>query len=655
MDRLLEEAASLRAALEQERAASSKHLDGGEDAASALRSQISSYRRAAEAAEAEVVRLQGSVASLQEECLRWATMLDSQRTAQERATVEFDSRVDALKREVSNATEELSKRPTWADIQALRHQLAIVHAVAFNACNGDDGLAPSASPSSLESVPPLNPLMHVESVPTDSKSEELQVSTGSKNPGDVHSLLLRRIRQLETRLVHAEAGKTDSEAATAELRLQLQSAQDTVSDQAALIARLDDALSSRFVVSGHASSASAAVSNSEGTGATPIRSTPPTPLTSASLLSPQAQLESLFGQAAVKTTTSPLQSSNPLQHSVLSPAAYTDANSTAASGNAEILHILQDQRDRFRARVLDLEAECQSKAACLHDAQTQVAKITADNMKLYEKNKYLQSLVASSVSDGALGAAVSSQAAAAAASGTSSGMRIRGGNGVFSGATAATAAADEDFEKPYSRAYADSLDPFLDFSRREKARRYANLSAAEKITLTSSRVVLANKFARTAVFIYVLVMHVLVFATLWHFGHVSHRGCGDHADHFWDGATLGAPTGPAAAGRERLLERLMPNSLRGARGSSTPDSVAPLFAATLPSLQTGAIASGALDDSNSILGAVASVPVTLTGATPATLDEATSVTNAPIIRGPDSENIVPVTEFHSGVEHTAQT
>jgi hypothetical protein len=40
--------------------------------------QISSYRRAAEAAEAEVVRLQGSVASLQEECLRWATMLDSQ-------------------------------------------------------------------------------------------------------------------------------------------------------------------------------------------------------------------------------------------------------------------------------------------------------------------------------------------------------------------------------------------------------------------------------------------------------------------------------------------------------------------------------------------------------------------------------------------------
>jgi hypothetical protein len=566
--------------------------------------------------------------------------------------------------------------------QALRHQLAIVHAVAFNACNGDDGLAPSASPSSLESVPPLNPLMHVESVPTDSKSEELQVSTGSKNPGDVHSLLLRRIRQLETRLVHAEAGKTDSEAATAELRLQLQSAQDTVSDQAALIARLDDALSSRFVVSGHASSASAAVSNSEGTGATPIRSTPPTPLTSASLLSPQAQLESLFGQAAVKTTTSPLQSSNPLQHSVLSPAAYSDANSTAASGNAEILHILQvlgfctnpcncffivpslhlpcfslmqDQRDRFRARVLDLEAECQSKAACLHDAQTQVAKITADNMKLYEKNKYLQSLVASSVSDGALGAAVSSQAAAAAASGTSSGMRIRGGNGVFSGATAATAAADEDFEKPYSRAYADSLDPFLDFSRREKARRYANLSAAEKITLTSSRVVLANKFARTAVFIYVLVMHVLVFATLWHFGHVSHRGCGDHADHFWDGATLGAPTGPAAAGRERLLERLMPNSLRGARGSSTPDSVAPLFAATLPSLQTGAIASGALDDSNSILGAVASVPVTLTGATPATLDEATSVTNAPIIRGPDSENIVPVTEFHSGVEHTAQT
>jgi len=97
-------------------------------------------------------------------------------------------------------------------------------------------------------------------------------------------------------------------------------------------------------------------------------------------------------------------------------------------------------------------------------------------------------------------------------------------------------------------------DPFVDFSRREGAA-FTNLSAAEKITLTSSRLVLANKFARTAVLIYVLVLHLLVVATLWHFGHVGHRGCGDHENHLFDGATLGPPI-PAdgATPRERLME-----------------------------------------------------------------------------------------------------
>lgn len=196
-----------------------------------------------------------------------------------------------------------------------------------------------------------------------------------------------------------------------------------------------------------------------------------------------------------------------------------------------------------------------------------VTRLTADNVKLYEKIRYLQSLVASrdgAAADASEQAAAASAAAAAAAVGgpAGSGVRVRG-----AGASAPFAATvDEDFEKPYSRMYADSLDPFADFSRREKARRYASLSAAEKITLTSSRIVLASKFARTAVLIYVVVMHLLVVATLWHFGHVSHKGCGDHSGHVFDGATLGGPAAaaePPPTARERLLERLKPTSLRG--------------------------------------------------------------------------------------------
>jgi polyhydroxyalkanoate synthesis regulator phasin len=108
VERLLAETASLRAELEQER--SSRRVESGEDLLPGLRAQVGEWmcavytlidasglslakyssadlflvlqviaqRRLAEAAEAEVARLQSSVASLQEECRRWSSMLDSQ-------------------------------------------------------------------------------------------------------------------------------------------------------------------------------------------------------------------------------------------------------------------------------------------------------------------------------------------------------------------------------------------------------------------------------------------------------------------------------------------------------------------------------------------------------------------------------------------------
>ena len=91
-------------------------------------------------------------------------------------------------------------------------------------------------------------------------------------------------------------------------------------------------------------------------------------------------------------------------------------------------------------------------------------------------------------------------------------------------------AGEDDFERPYRAIYADSLDPFSDFNRREKARLYGRLNAAEKITLSTSRMFLANKLARNFVFFYVVVLHLLVVATLWHFSHVSHKDCGDIHD-----------------------------------------------------------------------------------------------------------------------------
>ncbi len=62
--------------------------------------------------------------------------------------------------------------------------------------------------------------------------------------------------------------------------------------------------------------------------------------------------------------------------------------------------------------------------------------------------------------------------------------------------------------------------------RQEQSRRYTNLTAAEKITLSSTRFCLSNRVARTFVFFYAIALHVLVFLTLYHFSAVSHRGGG---------------------------------------------------------------------------------------------------------------------------------
>jgi hypothetical protein len=135
--------------------------------------------------------------------------------------------------------------------------------------------------------------------------------------------------------------------------------------------------------------------------------------------------------------------------------------------------------------------------------------------------------------------------------------------------------AEEDFERPYKRLYNESLDPFADFSRREKARQYQALTSAEKITLNSSRLVLSNKLARNFLFFYMLVMHILVFATLWHFAHVQH-GCGEEHTHGNEALAVESPAAAAAAagvahnlpaGMARAMPGFLQASAAAAEGS----------------------------------------------------------------------------------------
>uniref|UniRef100_A0A3P9MXQ8 Protein CASP n=1 Tax=Poecilia reticulata TaxID=8081 RepID=A0A3P9MXQ8_POERE len=137
-----------------------------------------------------------------------------------------------------------------------------------------------------------------------------------------------------------------------------------------------------------------------------------------------------------------------------------------------LLSIISSQRERFRSRNQELEAESRAMQQTMQALQGELDSLRADNIKLYEKIKFLQS---------------------------------------YPG----RAGGSDDTVMRYSSQYEERLDPFASFSKRERQRRYLSLSPWDKATLSLGRVILSNKMARTIAFFYTLFLHLLVFLVLY--------------------------------------------------------------------------------------------------------------------------------------------
>ncbi|XP_041725433.2 protein CASP [Coregonus clupeaformis] len=138
-----------------------------------------------------------------------------------------------------------------------------------------------------------------------------------------------------------------------------------------------------------------------------------------------------------------------------------------------LLSIISSQRERFRSRNQELEAESRSMQVTMQALQSELDSLRADNIKLYEKIKFLQSYPG------------------------------RAGG------------SDDTVTVRYSSQYEERLDPFASFSKRERQRRYLSLSPWDKATLSLGRGILSNKMARTIAFFYTLFLHCLVFLVLY--------------------------------------------------------------------------------------------------------------------------------------------
>jgi len=158
--------------------------------------------------------------------------------------------------------------------------------------------------------------------------------------------------------------------------------------------------------------------------------------------------------------------------SITSTSTFFEKNADATT----LLPIIQAQRERYKKRNEELEDQQSEQMQQLNLLQSEIKDLQTDNVKLYEKIRYLQGYQGSS-------------------SKKNDSISI-------------------PVETKYKNQYEQKIDPFTSFSNQEKSRKYSQLNIVEKIILSMVHFMLSNKIARLFVFAYILLLHGLVFLVL---------------------------------------------------------------------------------------------------------------------------------------------
>ncbi|XP_015954347.1 protein CASP [Arachis duranensis] len=163
-----------------------------------------------------------------------------------------------------------------------------------------------------------------------------------------------------------------------------------------------------------------------------------------------------------------------------------------------MLKVICNQRDRFRARLRETEEEIRQLKEKIGALTVELEKTKADNVKLYGKIRYVHDYNTEKV--------------------VSRGSK-KYAEDLESGFTS-------DVESKYRKIYEDDINPFAAFSKRERDQRYKELGFRDRITLSSGRFLLGNKYARTFAFFYTIGLHVLVFTCLYRMSALSYLSHG---------------------------------------------------------------------------------------------------------------------------------
>ncbi|KAI6898502.1 hypothetical protein KC348_g17427, partial [Hortaea werneckii] len=177
------------------------------------------------------------------------------------------------------------------------------------------------------------------------------------------------------------------------------------------------------------------------------------------------------------------------------------------SANQGILPMVTAQRDRFKKKISELEAELQKQYTLVSSLRSEVASLQRDNLNLYEKTRYV------STYNRASGAAASSYATNPNPSTIPIGSSSSSSFDTTVPATSASSASDR-----YRTAYEANLSPFAAFRGRETQRAMKRMNLLERAVFQVTRMVLATRASRNLFAVYCVGLHVLVFVMLYWMG-----------------------------------------------------------------------------------------------------------------------------------------
>lgn len=347
-----------------------------------------------------------------------------------------------LASKVSTLEADLAAAPSQSLVESMRHELRILKRLEYNADDVDAERDPEMTGGAQE--------------------DELK---------DLETVLVAKLRRVESELVKERNQRTDLTSACDQLKRDLQECEAAKADCEKLVVSLEADLEKAI--------ASPATPKLARVTSAPIEMADEDPSTLQHILDPDAP--------------PPPPGTTPTKPQLKTSAAAVEK----ANDDHSVATIVMAQRDRLRARCEALEAERDSFKRELQVQVQASESLKSDNTKLYEKVRYLQNFNSS---------------------GTASRTYSR-----------TNSAADRDLDlEALEQRYEASVDPFRQFSRTERQRKMQEMSPMERAVFVVAKTMLGTKEMRTALFFYILAMHLLVFITTYHWSH--ELGCEDLHD-----------------------------------------------------------------------------------------------------------------------------